>query len=306
MADSDVEADGNTEVLRREIAEVHGAATRTANAMGTLTSSLKEVMVRQEKLERGLNLSSFVAYIIFTALLAGGFYLLYRSRVGQLVTDRDAAVRARDEAVADAQAARRDVATRDQAARKANDFWQLVVAGKRQDAIARYPEVIGENLTPTEQQVFKDAVAKARADIVDQSFVAGVEAFKGEQWRRASIEMKKALAYEDDTPRAGQMRYYLGVALVKQGDYQEGGRQLEQALAAGVERNVGIDARFQLATALEMQKQADRARAEYLKFADAHPNHYFAGYARKKAYELSQAQRAPASPYSSGKPANQP
>ncbi len=298
-APSDIPSGGTGDVVRREIAEVHAVASRTSNAVSTLASSLKDVVVRQEKLERGLNLSSFVAYIIFTALLAGGFFLLYRSRAGQLVSERDAAVRGRDEALAEAQAARREVATRDQAARKAYDFWQLVVAGKRNDAIARYPEMVGEKLTPTEEQVFKDAVAKARAELVDQGFASGVEAFKAEQWKRAAGEMKKALSFEDDGPRAAQMRYYYGVALVKQGDYQEAARQLDLALGGGAERTVGGDARFHLATALEMLKQPDRARAEYLRFADAHPQNALAWPARRKATEISQR-------YSSGKPTNQP
>ena len=293
MAESESSSD-----LRREISEVHAVATRTSNAVSTLASSLKDVMVRQEKLERGLNLSSFVAYIIFTALLAGGCFLLYRSRAGQLVAERDQAVRGRDEALAEAQAARKEVAAREQAARKAYDFWQLLTAGaaKRADAIARYPEVVGEKLTATEEQVFKDAVARARAETVDAAFAAGVEAFKGEQWKRAATELKKALTFEDDGPRAAQMRYYYGVALVKQGDYQEAARQLELALGGGAERTVGADARFHLATALEMLKQPDRARAEYLRFADAHGNHPYAWPARRKANEITQRATQPPKP----------
>jgi tetratricopeptide (TPR) repeat protein len=298
-APSDIPSGGTSDVVRREIAEVHAVASRTSNAVSTLASSLKDVVVRQEKLERGLNLSSFVAYIIFTALLAGGFFLLYRSRAGQLVAERDAAVRGRDEALAEAQAARKEVAARETAARKAYDFWQLVTTGKRTDAIARYPEMVGEKLTPTEEQVFKDAVAKARAELVDQGFAAGVEAFKAEQWKRVAGEMKKAMSFEDEGPRAAQMRYYYGVALVKQGDYQEAARQLDLALGGGAERTVGGDARFHLATALEMLKQPDRARAEYLRFADAHPQNALAWPARRKANEITQR-------YSSGKPTNQP
>jgi len=291
MADSDSSSD-----LRREISEVHAVATRTSNAVSTLASSLKDVMVRQEKLERGLNLSSFVAYIIFTALLAGGFFLLYRSRAGQLVAERDHAIRGRDEALTEAQAARKEVAAREQAARKAYDFWQLVTTGKRADAIARYPEVVAEKLTATEEQVFKDAVARARAETVDAAFAAGVEAFKGEQWKRAATELKKALTFEDDGPRAAQMRYYYGVALVKQGDYQEAARQLELALGGGAERSVGADARFHLATALVMLNQPDRARAEYLRFADAHGNHPYAWPARRKANEITRAATAAQKP----------
>ena len=88
------------------------------------------------------------------------------------------------------------------------------------------------------------------------------------------------------------MRYYYGVALTKQGDYPEAIRQLETALGAGVEKNVGPDARYYLATALELNKQLDRARNEYLKFSDAHPNHQWAMWARHKAAEIARARVA--------------
>src|SRR5512144_1424991 len=102
--------DGRFAELRRDIAEAHGVATRTHNAVATLAASLKEVVTRQAKYERGLNLNSFVAYLLFTILLGGGFFLLYRSRAGQLGAERDAALRKQAEAAEDAAAARRDLA----------------------------------------------------------------------------------------------------------------------------------------------------------------------------------------------------
>jgi hypothetical protein len=261
---------GDVRDLRRELAEAHAISTRTHNAVATLAASLKEVVQRQDKYERGLNLNSFVAYLVFTVLLGGGFYMLYRSHAGQLVNERDAAIRKRDEALSEAAAAKKDVLARDEAARKAADYWQLIKDGRRADAIARYPEIKGERLTPTEAAAFQDAVARSRTEIVDASFADGVEAERGEQWKRAAGEFKRALSYEEDGPRAGQMRYYYGIALVKLGDYVEGAKQLDLAIAAGAERTVGKDARFYLAVSLEQLRQLDRARIEYLKFADAH------------------------------------
>src|SRR5687768_8661224 len=92
--------------LRRDIAEAHAVATRTHTAVNTLASSLKDVVTRQDKYERGLNLNSFVAYVLFTLLLGSGFYLLYQSRAEVLLAERDAALRIRSEAVAEAAAAR--------------------------------------------------------------------------------------------------------------------------------------------------------------------------------------------------------
>ena len=284
--------DGKYAELRRDIAEAHGVANRTLNSVSTLAASLKEVVVRQEKYERGLNLNSFVAYLLFTVLLGGGFYLLYRSRAGQLTAERDAALHKQTEAAEDAAAVRRELAARDEADRKAQAFYALLKDGKKADAIAGWPDLQKEKLAPVTSQILEEGVARARAEIVDAAFAAGVEAAKGEQWKRAATELKRALTYEEEGPRAAQMRYYYGVALTKQGDYPEAGRQLEAALAAGVEKNVGPDARYYLAMSLELGKQLDRARSEYLKFADAHPNHQWAMWARHKAAEIARSRVA--------------
>jgi len=284
--------DGKYAELRRDIAEAHGVANRTLNSVSTLAASLKEVVVRQEKYERGLNLNSFVAYLLFTVLLGGGFYLLYRSRAGQLTAERDAALHKQTEAAEDAAAVRRELAAREEADRKAQAFYALLKDGKKADAIAGWPELQKEKLAPVTAQILEEGVARARAEIVDAAFAAGVEAAKGEQWKKAATELKRALTYEEDGPRAAQMRYYYGVALTKQGDYPEAGRQLEAALAAGVEKNVGPDARYYLAMSLELGKQLDRARSEYLKFADTHPNHQWAMWARHKAAEIARSRVA--------------
>jgi TolA-binding protein len=280
--------DADLREIRREIAETHAIATRTANSVATLAGSLKEVLGRQDRQERTGNLNSFVAYVLFTALLGGGFALLYRARANQLVAERADAVRRRDDAIDEATAARKELATRDDAARKAADFYALLSDGKRADAIGRYPEIAAERLTPVEAQVFQDGVTKARAELVETAWNAGTDAFKQEQWKRASVEIRKALSFAEDGARAPEMRYTLGIALVKLGDYAGAAKELESALGGGVEHGAGADARFYYATALEALRQEDRARTEYAQFADGHEDSPLAGTARRKVAELTQ------------------
>jgi hypothetical protein len=116
---------------------------------------------------------------------------------------------------------------------------------------------------------------------------------KGQQWKRAASELKRALTYEDQGPRALLMRYHYGVALLKQGDGEEAAKQLDVAVAGGVEKSGGVEARYYLAAALDMIKQPERARAEFLRFADGHWNHPWAPSARRKAQEILRASRAP-------------
>lgn len=280
--------------LRREVADAHAMATRTHNAVSTLAASVKEVVARQNRYDRGLNLNSFVAYLIFTLLLGGAFYRLYQSRADRLVDERDRAIQARQSAVDEANTAKKELQTREEAEQKALAFWELLSKDNKEEAIARHAEITHARLTPVEAQVFQEGVARAKSQIVDGGYTGGVEAFQAEQWKRASQLFKRALAYEDEGPRAAQMRYYYGVALHKQGDYAEAARQLELAIAGGAERTVGPDARFYLASALEMLRQHDRARGEFEKFATGRPQHPLAATARRKAAEL--AKRAATAP----------
>src|SRR4051812_12158652 len=100
-ADRGEEDRGKLEELRRELSETHAIATRNHNTVASLAAQLKDVLAMRDRYERGLNLNSFVAYVLFTVLLSGGFYLLYRSRADRLVSDRDAAVARRDQALAE-------------------------------------------------------------------------------------------------------------------------------------------------------------------------------------------------------------
>ncbi len=277
---------GELKELRRELAETHAIGTRTHNAVASLAAQVKELVTLRDRYERGLNLNSFVAYVLFTVLLGGGFYLLYRSRADRLVSDRDAAVARRDQAIADQRKDRDVIDRREDAARKAGDFLQLIRDGKRVEVIKRYGDVKALALSEVERNVFEAEVERARAELVADGYAQGLAAFRGQQWKRAAGALEGALAYAVEGPDQARMRYHYGVALHRQGNYAEAANQLEQAIAGGAERTDGGDARFFLAAAFEMLRQLERARTEYQKFADGHPMHPMRMSALRKVREL--------------------
>lgn len=282
--------------LRRDVTETNAVASRTHADLKTLATTLKDVVARQDKYERGLNLNSFVAYLIFTVLLGGAFYSLYRSRAELLVADRADALRARGAALDEAGVLRKALDARDAGDKKVEELWALVTSERRAELIERLPELDKVKVSAVEKQVLTEAAAKARQELVEQGFAAALDAVKGQQWKKAAGELRKALAYAPDGPRAPAMKYHLGVALLKQGEYEEATKLLDAALAAGIERAGGQEVRYHLADSLMMIKQPERARAEYLKFSDGHWNHPWAPSARRKAVEILRAQRAAAAP----------
>ena len=275
------------DALRRRLDD-HGAVLRkNQQAVAELAESVGRLVTTQRRRERWLNVNSFVAYLIFTVLLGGAFLTLYRSRARELVHARDAAVSERDVARARAKTLDDTLAIRDAGTKAAWEYFQLLQEGKRAEAVARYGELDPGALTPTEQAVFEQGHKQAREALVDAGYLAGLDAAKGGDHARAIGELKRALAYEDEGPRAASMRYYLGVALVKTKEPAKGRRELELALAGRVEQSGAVDARFWLATALEAMGDLPAARTEYDRFASAQPTHPLSVAARRKSMALA-------------------
>jgi tetratricopeptide (TPR) repeat protein len=275
------------EALRRRLDD-HGALLRkNQQALSELAESVARLVTTQRRRERWMNANSFVAYLIFTLVLGGAFLTLYRSRARELVNARDTAVHERDDARSRAKMLDETLAKRDAGTKNAFEYFQLLQAGKRAEAVAKYAELDPAALTPTEKLVFEQGHKQAREALVDAGYLAGLDAAKDGDQTKAISELKRALAYEEEGPRAAQMRYYLGVALVKTKEPEKGKRELELALAGRVEQSGAVDARFWLATALEAMGDLAAARTEYDKFASAQPNHPLSVAARRKSMALA-------------------
>lgn len=279
--------------LRRKVDDNAALIRRNQLAVSELADSVGKLVALQRRRERSFTLSSFVAYVIFTVLLGGGFFALYDSRADQLVAARDRARAERDVATRRADELTAELAARDEAAARAHAYWQLLDEGRRDEAIARYAELAAAPLTPTERAVFAAREKQARAEVADAGYLAGLEAFRAGRHAEAIPLLERALGYEaDDGPRAAQMRYYLGVARLKTGAPADGAKQLELALAGGIDQDNASDARFYLAVALERLGRIADARTEYDKFATTHPRHPMTLAARRKSAALARGARA--------------
>lgn len=274
------------DALRRKIDDVAAVQRKNQLALTELADSVGKLVATQRRRERSHVMSSFVAYLIFTLLLGGGFFALYNSRAGDLVAQKTRAEQDLGVAVARAEQLSQEVTARDTAAQQAHDYWQLLETKQLDKAIQTYGD-LPPSLTPTERDLFASRVKQARGEIVDAGYLAGLDAFKAGKLTEAIPELKKALAYEGDGPRAAQMRYYLGVAEVKTGVPDDGAHQLELALAGRVDESGVADARYWMAAALEKMGKLGEAKAQYDKFATANPQHPLSVQARRKSAALA-------------------
>jgi hypothetical protein len=198
--------------LRLRLDEQGAIVRRTHSAVTALAESVGQIVVSHRRRERGINLNSFVAYLLFTLLLGGGFLVLYKTRSGELLDARDRAFADRDSHRDRADAFQAEIASRDQAANEALAFYDLLRQDRRTEAIAHFSEIQQSRLTPVERALFAEGESAARSEIVDAGYLAGLDAFRNRDHGNAVTELRRALAYEQEGPRAAQMRYYLGVA----------------------------------------------------------------------------------------------
>ena len=274
----------------REVVEDHTEAIdKTLDASSQIARAMETLARRNKSQSRAQQLNSFVAYVLFTVLLGGAFYVLYQSRSTAITAARDEALESAQEARARARDLQDSQVDRKRSARAAADFYRLIREGRSSDVISGYSALEELDLSETEREVFIDGLKNARAEMVEAGFLAGVEAFQRNDFEAATAELRRGLAYADDGERMAEMRYYLGISLSRQGSQPEAIAELEKAIEGRVEQAGMDDVRFQLANTLVKAGSLPEARQEFIKFATKHPNHRFAQMSRRKAAQILRA-----------------
>ncbi|HMG54298.1 MAG TPA: tetratricopeptide repeat protein, partial [Kofleriaceae bacterium] len=291
---SDADGWALLEGLRRRLDDHAAQGRKTAAQVGQLAESIAALVAEQRRRSLWLNVNSFVAYLVFTILCGAGCYLLYRSRAHELgdardraVTERDAAVRRADEALARA-------VSREAAETKAWEVYQLLEVGQRGEAMAKLAALRDQPLSRTERAVLAARAHDTQVMEVDAAIKAAAAAVKAGRPGEAIKPLEAALTAEPSGPRAATVHYYLGVAYART-ELDKAAAHLQAALAGEVEQD---DARFQLASVLDRGGAFAQARAEYDRFATAHPQSPLAVFAMRRSATLARmpATAAPPAP----------
>jgi tetratricopeptide (TPR) repeat protein len=294
---SDADGWALLEGLRRRVDE-HAAQGRKTQAQVTqLAESIAALVAEQRRRSLWLNVNSFVAYLVFTLLCAAGCYLLYRSRARELGASRDQAVTERDTAVRRADEALSRAVAREAADTKAWEIYQLLEVGQRADAVAKLDALRDQPLSRLDRTVLTARIRNAQVTEIDAALRSAAAAIKAGRPGEVVKPLEAVLVSEPSGPRAAMIHYYLGVGYARSVP-DKAVTHLEAAIAGEVDQD---DARFQLASVLDRSGAYVQARAEYDRFATAHPQSPLAVFALRRSAALS---RLPAAaPASSSEPA---
>ncbi len=272
------------DALRRKLDDQGTQTRKTSAQVQQLADSIAALVDQQRKRAQWLNVNSFVAYLMFTLLCCGAFYFVYQSRVHEVVSARDRAATDRDAAVRRADEANAKLAAREAADGKAWDAWQQLEAGKRDDAMKRINELKAAPLSRFEHEVLAARAKQAEMMQVDAALKSAANASKSGKFGEVVVMLEGALNLSGAAPRAGEIHYQIGMAQLHANDVDKAVTHLEAAVSTDTSDE---DARFQLASALDRVGQWGKARAEYDKFATAHPQNPSAVFAMRRSATLA-------------------
>jgi tetratricopeptide (TPR) repeat protein len=280
---SDADGWALLEGLRRRLDDQSAHSRKTQAQVGQLAESIAALVAQQRRRSLWLNVNSFVAYVVFTILCGAGCFLLYRSRAHELAEARDRAITERDAAVRHADEGTVRAVAREAADTKAWEVYQLLEAGKRGEAVTKLDALRDQPLSKTERAVLAARVHDTQVMEVDTALKAAVASFKAGRPADAIKPLEAALTVEASGPRAATIHYYLGVAYART-DLAGSIAHLQAAIAGDVDQD---DARFQLASVLDRSGAFAPARAEYDRFATAHPQSPLAVFALRRSATLA-------------------
>ncbi|HEX2687767.1 MAG TPA: hypothetical protein VHN14_14170 [Kofleriaceae bacterium] len=280
---SDAEGWALLDSLRRRLDEQVAQGRKTAAQVTQLADSIAGLVEQQRRRSLWLNVNSFVAYLMFTVLCGAGCYLLYVSRAHELSSARDRAIGERDAAVRTADDATVRAVAREAAGTKAWEVYQLLEAGKRSEAVAKLEALRDQPLSKTERAVLAARVHDTQVMEVDAALKAAVASFKAGRPGDVIKPLEAALTGESPGTRAAAIHYYLGVAYART-ELDKAITHLQAAIAGDVDQD---DARFQLASVLDRSAAYAQARAEYDRFATAHPQSPLAVFAMRRSATLA-------------------
>ena len=289
---SDADGWALLENLRRRLDDQVAQGRKTQAQVGQLAESIAALVAEQRRRSLWLNVNSFVAYLVFTLLCAAGCFLLYRSRAHELTALRDQAVGERDTAVRRADEALTRSVAREAADAKAWEVYELLEAGQRGDAVTKLTALRDQPLSKLDRAVLAARLHDTQVLEVEAALRSAAVAVKAGRPGDVVKPLEAALAAEPPGARAALMHYYLGIAYART-ELEKAVAHLQAAVAGDVEQD---DARFQLASALDRSGAFAAARAEYDRFATAHPQSQLAGFAMRRSATLSRAPAALAAP----------
>ena len=271
------------EALQREVLETRHAVIRMDHSIRQLSGEVKALSRAQQRQVGGRWWHSSVTYVLIGGLATLAAFSFARAALEG--HEREAVQqRAR---LADLE---RRVSTLGEALeqqqrseREAYAFYELVAAGRREEAIERFATLEARVDNRAVLALLRNEVQRFRFALAQETYDAGNRFFEAEQWAEARDAYARSRAYVEHMPFGGALAFRLAETLYRLRDYANAWPHYEQAVESGVlSRQDQATAIFRWAESLERVGQRERAEELYGRFLRGHSRHPWAGTAEQR------------------------
>lgn len=208
--------------IKKEIVESRGLIIKTNNLVNALGADIKSIAKRQAGYERRFKWDSGVALVVIGVLTFAGLNLYYDAQLASIRSDMNSAETAAEELRTDLGDEVRRATERASGAAKAQQYYDLIRARKRVEAIAQYPAMSKEALSPTEAAVFRDFERQFRQEVSLEVYKKGLVLAESRKYADAIERYEEAIELDSDGAHIPAVKSALAYALRKNGRPAEG------------------------------------------------------------------------------------
>ncbi len=273
--------------LEHELIETRNVTIKSDNSLRNLASDIKTIARKQETYERRMLVNSVAAYVLFASLSFAGLLVFFRASIERAELDHELADERRaalQQLVEDLQA---DIERRQQSEREAYEFFELLVSGRRDEVIERWPTIQGRLLDRATIELFRREVDGIRHDLAGEAWEIGQAHFNAERWEEARDALTRSMAYVEIAPYTPELHFMLAEALYQLDDYVPAVRYYDLAIGADeMTRAESVLAYFHRAESLQRTDREAEALEAYRTFARRFDGHYWAPTARQRIERL--------------------
>jgi hypothetical protein len=234
------------DALTERVVATETLLTQADHGTSELVASLRELSDGIRRQDKVLSLNSFVAYLIFTALLCAAFLFLYRGRTQEADAERDRAFVARDSAQARADSAARELAGRVAADRASSEVLEHLRRRRYAAAVAAHRKLAELELSAAQRQFLADAVDGARAELAADAALRARHGFDRRDYERARAAAAEGLLHAPEGAVAAELRYFLAASLDKLGRDGEAVAAYQAFLTAAPDHELARRARLRI------------------------------------------------------------
>ncbi len=273
--------------LNQELIETRNLTIKTDNSVRNLAGDVKQIIRAQESFERRMVLNSVGAYVLFAVLSFAGLFLVFRAsstraRVDkQLYEERESAFVLRVEEL------EADLDRRRTAEGEAYDFYELLVAGHREEVVERFAEVQGQIVDRATIELFRREVDRIRQELGSEAYTLGMQKMADSRWQEARDAFQRSIAYIEFASFSPQLHFSLAECLFNLDDHIGAVRYYNAAIESG---NLGradqVLAYFHRAEALQETGRMREALEAYRVFSNRFSNHPWSASADARAARI--------------------